>query len=123
MRQDPTEAEAVDALRLLGEELSAMFAEERRAIAGLDHGRITYIVEQKRHMVARLGEVLAAAPLSLAKDIRELLAAVRVEAHATALLASAATEAVRALLGYESAGYDHRAKRTTNPAPRILATY
>ena len=59
-----------------------------------------------------------------APALRALFAALRVEAHANALLASAATEAVRALLGYETTGgYDRAARRTTQPIRSLLATY
>ena len=56
--------------------------------------------------------------------LRELFAALRVEAQANAMLASIATEAVRTVLGYESTGsYDRAARRTTQGPLRTLATY
>jgi hypothetical protein len=40
------------------------------------------------------------------------------------LLAAAATQAVRSMLGYEPAtGYDRRAQTTTSRLGRVLATY
>jgi hypothetical protein len=50
-----------------------------------------------------------------------VLTAIRVEARATAMLAATANQAVRALLGYEPAGYDRRAKRISQSPTRILA--
>jgi hypothetical protein len=115
----------LDNLRELGEELRETFAEERRAIGALDHARLTYLAVHKQHLAERLGEARDAAPVSDLPAMRELFAALRVEAHANALLASAATEAVRAMLGYESGpGYDRRARPTTvQPLLTIRATY
>jgi hypothetical protein len=118
-----TEDRALDELRLLGEELRAMFADERRAIACLDHARLVQLAEHKLLLSTRLGEARAAAPASIAPQLRMLLAAVRAEAQATAMLASAATEAVRALLGIEQTGYDRLARRTATSSLRLLATY
>jgi hypothetical protein len=115
----------LDNLRELGEELRETFAEERRAIGALDHARLTYLAVHKQHLAERLGEARDAAPSADQPAMRDLFAALRVEAHANALLASAATEAVRAMLGYESgAGYDRRARPTTlQPLLTIRATY
>jgi hypothetical protein len=115
----------LERLRELGEELRATFAEERRAIGALDHARLTYLAVHKQHLAEQLAEARDAAPLVDAPVVRALFTALRVEAHANALLATAATEAVHALLGYESTGgYDRAARRTTTPPLRtILATY
>ena len=114
----------LDDLRALAEELRATLAEERRAIGALDHARLTYLAVHKQHLAERLGEVHARAVPHPAPALRALFAALRVEAHANALLASAATEAVRALLGYETTGgYDRAARRTTQPIRSLLATY
>jgi len=115
----------LDELRELGEELRATFAEERRAIGALDHARLTYIAVHKQHLAQRLIETRNAAPPGEVPVLRELFAALRVEAHANAMLATAATEAVRAMLGYESTGgYDRAARRTTTqPLQLIRATY
>jgi len=112
-------------LRELGEELRQTFAEERRAIGALDHARLTYLAVHKQHLAERLAEARDAAPIVDAPVVRDLFAALRVEAHANALLATAATEAVRALLGYQSTGgYDRAARRTTTlPMRTIVATY
>jgi len=112
-------------LRALGEELRDTFAEERRAIGALDHARLTYLAVHKQHLAERLGEARDTASPSDAPALRTLFAALRVEAHANALLASAATEAVRALLGYETTGvYDRSARRTTTqPIRNLRATY
>jgi hypothetical protein len=114
----------LDNLRELGEELRETFAEERRAIGALDHARLTYLAVHKQHLAQRLGEARDAAPVTDLPAMRELFAALRVEAHANALLASAATDAVRAMLGYEPGpGYDRRARPTTVPVLTIRATY
>jgi hypothetical protein len=115
----------LEQLRELGEELHAMFAEERRAIGALDHARLTYLAVHKQHLAEQLALARDAAPVVDAPVVRELFTALRAEAHANALLATIATEAVRSLLGYESTGgYDRAARRTTTPPLRtILATY
>jgi hypothetical protein len=110
-------------LRALGEELRETFAEERRAIGALDHARLTYLAVHKHHLAERLGQARDTAPVCDLPVMRELFAALRVEAHANALLASAATEAVRAMLGYEPAGtYDRRARPTTVQPMMVLRT-
>jgi hypothetical protein len=121
-----TDAERwLDSLRELGEELHATFVEERRAIGALDHARLTYLAVHKQHLAERIGEARDSAPSTGMPMMRELFAALRVEAHANAMLASAATEAVRAMLGYEPTGaYDRRARpTTTTPMLSVRATY
>lgn len=115
----------LDELRQLGEELRATLADERKAIGALDHARLTYLAVHKQHLAEQLREARNAAPPGEAPMLRELFAALRVEAHANAILASAATEAVRAMLGYQSTGgYDRAARRTTTQPMRLLrATY
>ena len=115
----------LDRLRELGEELRATFAEERRAIGALDHARLTYLAVHKQHLAERLAEARDTAHPVDAPVLRTLFQALRVEAHANALLAGAATEAVRAMLGYESTGgYDRSARRTTtHPIQMIRTTY
>src|SRR4026207_1071736 len=126
----------LDNLRELGEELRAAFAEARRAIGALAHARLTYLAVHKQHLAERLGEARDAAPVANLPAMRQLFAALPVEAHAHALLANAAThasgllanaatEAVRAMLGYETrGGYDRKARPTTPlPLLTIRATY
>lgn len=114
----------LEQLRELGEELRATFAEERRAIGALDHARLTYLAVHKQHLAERLSEARESAPIVDAPVVRDLFNALRVEAHANAMLATAATEAVRALLGFQSTGgYDRSARRTTIPMPNLVATY
>jgi hypothetical protein len=111
-------------LRDLGEELREAFADERRAISSLDYARLSYLASHKQHLAERLALARDTAPSVNAPLLKELFAALRVEAQANALLANIATEAVRALLGYESTGgYDRAARRTTHSPLRILATY
>lgn len=109
-------------LESLGTELRQAFADERRAIAALDHVRLAELAERKQQLAARLAAVAETA--SRAPATRELFAALRIEAHATAVLAIAASEAVRALLGYDTIGnYDHRAQRACHGPSRILVAY
>ena len=110
-------------IRALGEELRALFAEERKAIAALDHARLTYIASLKHELVERLTAARAAAPTAIEPEVRALFATIRAEAHATAMLAHAANEAVRALLGIERSGYDRHARPTHAATLRLLAAY
>lgn len=113
----------LEALRRTGEELREVFAEERRAISKLDRAALESLAERK----AGLARELASLRDSIKTDdrlVRDLFIAIRTEAHATAVLASAATQAVRSMLGYEPAtGYDRRAQTTTSRMGRVLATY
>ena len=120
-----TDPRWLERLRELGEELRATFAEERRAIGALDHARLTYLAVHKQHLAEQLAEARTTAPVVNEPALRELFAALRVEAHANALLAKAATDAVRLMLGYESTGgYDRAARRiTTQPLGMLRATY
>ena len=127
---DPPDAGAGPAppvtLRAIAERLRAAFAQERRAIAALDHARLDELASEKRDLAGRLAEAAAADPAGpeLDRELLELLAGLRVEAQATALLAAAATAAVRALLGYEATGgYDRRARHVSAAPERVLATY
>lgn len=111
-------------LRELGEELRALFADERKAIATLDHAHLTYLAEQKQRVAAALGELHARMTPVDAPELKLLLEAVRIEAGANAILAAAAGDAVRALLGYEpAAGYNRRAKPISSHPLRLLASY
>jgi hypothetical protein len=109
-----------DELRLLGEELRALLVEERRAIAKLDHERLSWLAEQKRHLAAQLATI---SPGTCSPAAKEILAAIKIEAQATAMLANVATEAVRTLLGREQTGYDRRARRTESSGTRLLVRY
>ena len=88
----------LDELRRVGEELRAVFADERRAIAALDHARLEQIAEHKRALAERLAELREPALASGSPAVRELFAAIQLEARATAKLAAEASQAVRALL-------------------------
>lgn len=117
-----TDAVLADLTRT-GEELRVVFADERAAISKLDHGKLEEIALRKQDLAARLEKLRAQVSL---QDplVRDLFAAIRVEARATALLAATATQAVRALLGYAPANaYDRRARQTTSSPGRVLATY
>lgn len=100
-------------------ELCALLADERRAIAALDHARLETIAPAKLALAERLGALRPAD--SRDPDDHAWLARVRAEAHATALLAVTAADAVRVLLGYDTRGYDRRAQPTTSGSTRVLA--
>ena len=110
-------------LRLTGEELRVLFADERRAISTLDHAKLEELALAKAAIAQRLEKLRHTLD---ANDpvVRDLFVAIRTEARATALLATAATQAVRGILGYKPANaYDRRARQTTSGPGRVLATY
>jgi len=110
-------------LRQLGDELRATFAEERAAISALDHRALGELALRKQAIAGRLAELRDHLDVR-APFVRDLFVAIQVEARATAMLAAAATAAVRSLLGYEPvASYDRRARQQTSPPGRVLATY
>lgn len=114
---------SLDELRRLGEELREIFVEERKAIAALDHARLEAVSVRKQAIAGHLAGLRETIPTG-DPLVRDLFAAIRVEAHATAMLAAAATEAVRALLGYDtSSSYDRRARPVTHGPTRTLAAY
>jgi hypothetical protein len=114
----------LERLRELGEELRALFSEERAAITKLDHARLAYLAEHKQRVAGELQQLHEGMTTTRAPELRALLEAVRVEARANAMLAAAATEAVRALLGYEpTGGYNRRAAPVTSSPLRLLASY
>ena len=113
----------LDELRRTGEELRALFADERRAISTLDHAKLDELTSAKARLAQRLDKLRSSLD---AKDplVREQFFAIRAEAQATALLATAATQAVRHVLGYKPANvYDRRARHQTSGPVRVLATY
>lgn len=106
-----------------GEELRVVFAEERRAISTLDHGKLEELANAKI-AIARKLDALRAKVDTQDPAVRDLFTAIRSEAQATALLASAATQAVRQMLGYQPANaYDRRARQYTSGPGRVLATF
>lgn len=111
-------------LRQVGEELRQAFADERRAISTLDSGALELLAHRKEQLASRLSELREPALATGNAAVKDLFAAIRVEASATALLASTATEAVRSMLGYKTSGaYDRRAKQTITVAPRLVTAY
>lgn len=106
-----------DQLRRVGEELRAVFAAERTAIATLDHEVLANVHVDKARLVDELARLRGTAQPDA--ELRALFEALRVEAHATALLANHANHAVNALLGREPSGYDRRANRTMAAAPSL----
>ena len=113
----------LDELRRTGEELRAVFADERRAISTLDHGLLDTVAQRTQLLAAHLDKLRATLTMT-DPLVRDLFAAIRIEAQATALLAVTATQAVRELLGYKPANaYDSRARTQTSRPGRVLATY
>lgn len=112
-----------DDLVRVGEELRALFADERRAISKLDHAKLEELANAKIAVAQKL-DVLRRNLDATDPDVRELFVTIRTEARATALLASAATTAVRDILGYKPANaYDRRARQYTSGPGRVLATF
>lgn len=110
-----------DELRLLGEELCGLLVEERRAISTLDHERLSWLAEQKRRIATQLAAI---EPGTLSPAAKQILTAIKIEAQATAMLANAANDAVRSLLGREPTGsYDRHARRTEAQGNRLLVRY
>jgi len=107
-------------LEVIGGELCDVFADERRAIAALDHARLETLAQRKHELCTRLASQLH--PLERTPLVLALVERIRIEASATALLAATAAHAVRAILGYDSGGYDRRAKPTTAGTTRVLAS-
>ncbi|MGN6105649.1 MAG: hypothetical protein ACTHU0_11135 [Kofleriaceae bacterium] len=114
---------ALNELRIAGEELRRLFAEERAAIAALDHGALERLAAQKLEVARTLAELRD--QVTDSPVLRALFASIRVEARATSVLAAAATESVRALLGYDqgTGGYDRRARQVTTQSSRLLVSY
>ena len=116
--------DVLDELRRVGEELRDAFAQERKAIVALDHATLERLAAHKMTLAYRLAAMRESALSTGRQSVRDLFTAIRIEAQATAMLASTAAAAVRTLLGYESTGgYDRRAKPTTNVLNRIRASY
>lgn len=114
---------SLDELRRTGEKLRALFADERRAISTLDHAKLEELANTKV-TVARELDALRATIDTKDPEIRELFVTIQTEARATALLATAATQAVRGILGYKPANaYDRRARQQTSGPGRVLATF
>jgi hypothetical protein len=110
----------LESLKAAGEELRELFAQERRAIAALDQATLGTVIALKQAALERLRELASDATPS--PELAALFRAIRVEAQATAMLASTASQAVRALLGYEQgSSYDRRARTISNHPLRILA--
>ena len=112
----------IDELKRLGAELRQTFAAERHAIVVLDHAQLELLAETKRSLAHKIQQLKPSAIHD--PSCRELFAALRLEAHATAMLAVVATDAVHAMLGYDtSEHYDHRARRVVHGSSRVLTTY
>lgn len=105
----------LDELRRLGEELRAVFSDERAAIGKLDHEKLTVLAELKRGIAERLAALRP--HVGQNDEARALFEALRTEARATALLAATATSLVRTVLGHETTGYDRKAHGTSSSMP------
>lgn len=119
-----TDLPLLDQLRRTAEELRQAFADERTAIAALDHARLEALATHKQALATALADIHGSLANPGLPVVRDLFAAICVEAQATSMLARTAADAVRGLLGYESTGgYDRRAKTVTRGPSRYLATY
>jgi hypothetical protein len=114
---------ALEQLRTAGEQLRALFADERRAISTLDHAALEQITTTKVEL-ARTLSTLRSQVTTKDPEIRELFETLRTEARATALLSTAANQTVRSMLGYKPANaYDRMARQQTASPGRVLARY
>jgi hypothetical protein len=107
----------------LADELRSVFANERAAIAALDHARLDVLTRDKTRIANELAALRDSAAPSA--ELRTLLEDLRVEAHATAMLAAVACEAVRMLLGYEPANhaYDRRARCVDRRISQVITRF
>jgi hypothetical protein len=103
------------------DELRAVLARERVAIAGLDAAAVTALAAEKQRLADALDRARRSQPATPA--IREAARALQIEVRANAMLAHAAREAVRALLGRQDTGYDRRARGVGYSSRRALAVY
>ncbi|HRC58628.1 MAG: hypothetical protein IPI49_31600 [Myxococcales bacterium] len=120
-----TSAQSLDELRLLIDELRASFAEQRRAISRLAGERVSWLVGHQSQICSRIESLLTAAGgrEGLPEPLRNIMAAVRIEAEATALLAAIAAHSVRNLIEQsEPAGYNATARPTRTTSPICLLT-
>lgn len=118
----PLPLSALDELRQTGDELLDAFRRERQAIAALDARALDELAATKADIVAHMRRVLGqhgATVASCPPEVQRLFATLRIEAEASAMLASTAAAGVRRLLGGEPAGYDRRARQHAAP-PRPL---
>jgi hypothetical protein len=117
--------QALDELRLLIDELRASFAEQRRAISQLAGDRVSWLVSHQSQICSRIESLLSTSGdrESAPEPLRQLMAAARVEAEATAMLAAIAAQNVRHLIEQrEPSGYNATARPTRTTAPICLLT-
>lgn len=116
---------ALDELRQTGDELLDAFRRERQAIAALDARALDQLAVAKADIVEHLRRVLrqhGATVASCPPEVQRLFATLRIEAEASAMLATTAAAGVRRLLGGEAAGYDRRARQhASTPRPLLCA--
>lgn len=116
---------ALDELRLLIDELRASFAEQRRAISQLSGERVSWLVSHQNQICSRIEAILASSADrdGLPEPLRHIMSAVRVEAEATAMLATIAAQNVRHLIEQrEPSGYTASARPARTTAPICLLT-
>lgn len=113
---------ANEQIALLADQLRGVFAEERAAIASLDHARLDALVATKQQLAGELATATRDATPS--PEVRAIVEQLRIEAHASAMLAAIAGEAVRGILGYEPATtYDRRARAVGHRSSQVVARY
>ena len=105
----------------LAEEMRALLVRERAAIVALDAAQLTAFATQKQAVADQLARACREETMTPAH--RDVARALQAETRANAMLAAAAGEAVRALLGRQPAGYDRRARRVMASSGRALVAY
>jgi hypothetical protein len=116
-------SQTLDELRLLIDELCSSFGEQRRAISLLSGDRVSWLVGHQSQICTRIESLLASTGgrEALPEPLRQIMSAVRVEAQATAMLASIAAQNVRHVIEQnEPAGYSATARPTRSTSPICL---
>jgi hypothetical protein len=106
----------------LADRLRGVFAEERAAISALDHARLDALLATKQQLAGELA--MASREATPSPALRAVIEQLRIEAHASAVLAAIAGEAVRGVLGYEPANtYDRRARSVDHRSSQVIARF
>jgi hypothetical protein len=105
----------------LAQQLCAVLADERAAIAALDAAAVARLAAAKQRLADALDRARRSEPVT--QESRDAARAVQVAVRANAMLAHAARAAVRALLGRQDTGYDRRARTVTYASRGALTAY
>jgi hypothetical protein len=115
----------LDELRTLIRELLGSFQLQRRAIAQLAGDQLSVLVSSQSQICSRIEALLATntARDAVPEALRNVMSAVRLEAEATALLATTAAQNVRFLIEQNrTSGYNATARPTRTTSPICLLT-